>query len=483
MRSREAYHRIKYIILPVLGIIFTALYIYAASVDVVYSDYIRLINEYLPDVSDISKLLVPDILTRIPMTFLARLVNVLSFDYSVTFDRVLGLIGLLIIALGCVGYMYKMNISFKWQLAFYIVLFSLNKWEILLNGTSWPHLVSFGLFIICYRLTDLVWTGESDTGEEFALCVLPLIMLLFAGEYIISFACTLILVCAMGLLLGGANSMAGKRELGIYKLVVMSAALSLLLYMLSRHFAVWEHAGATDQSLFSVIIEKPEFIPKFLIKTFTGAVIGKEVVDSVVPGGAAMSDKLVLAIGCAVILGYIFALILYFTNDMLEKTVFPLLLIISGGANHVLVTLARWIFLREDYALGSRYGAQFMIGILGMILVFSMFGRMRRSYRRTNERSRMTARAAAIGITVLIVAGNCYTDYRELRIAKYRKANYRQMAEVIVNYEEYEPEELAAITEWHKDPAELISAIEILKDNKLNVFSKPQIADNTAEDQ
>ena len=121
--------------------------------------------------------------------------------------------------------------------------------------------------------------------------------------------------------------------------------------------------------------------------------------------------------------------------------------------------------------------------ILGMILVFSMFGKMRRSYRRTDERRRMIAGAAAISITVLIVVGNCYTDYRELRIAKYRKANYRQMAETIVNYEEYEPEELAATMEWHKDPAELISAIEILKDNKLNVFSKPQIADNTTEDQ
>ncbi len=483
MRTKETQQFIKYLILPVLGILFTALYIGAASVDVVYSDYIRIINEYLTDVTDISKLLVPDVLTRIPMTYFARLVNVLSFDYSVTFDRVLCVIGLAVMAITSARYLYRHDISLRWQIAFYIVLFSLNKWEILLNGTSWPHLVSFGLFFASYSCLDLVWNGESDSRDELMLCSFPIIMLLFAGEYIVSYACTMILICAMGLVLGGANSMAGKREHAIFKRVIVSAVFALFLYILSRHFAVWEHAGATEQGLLETIAANPRFLPKFLIKSFAGTVIGKEVIDSMVPGGAAMPGKLVLLTGAIVILVYFLALVLYFQNDMLEKTVFPLMLIISGGANHVLVTMARWIFLRDDYALSSRYGAQFMVGILGIILVFAMFNRQRRPYRRVDERRRNITRALAGGLTILIVLGNCYTDWRELRIAKYRKANYRQMAEALVDYEQYDEEELVKVLEWHKDPAELYSAIEILKSNRLNVFSTPKIKDSVSGEQ
>ena len=480
MRNKEKQQFISYLILPVIGILFTIMYIASASVDVVYSDYIRIINEYLRDVTDISRLLVPDILTRIPMTYLARLVNVLSFGYSVTFDRALCVIGLAVMVIFSARYLYRHEISFRWQLAFYIVLFSLNKWEILLNGTSWPHLVSFGLFFAGYWYTDLVWNGEADGREELLLCSFPIIMLLFAGEYIVSYACTMMLICGMGLLLGGANSMAGKREQAIFKRVLIVSAIALLLYMLSRHFAVWEHAGATDQSLIQTVMTEPKLLPKFLIKSFAGMVFGKEVIDSMVPGGAAMPNKLVLLIGCIVMLGYLLAIVLYFQNDILEHTVFPLILIISGGANHVLVMLARWIFLRDDYALSSRYGAQFMVGILGIILVFAMFNRQRRPYRRVDEKRRNITRALAGGLTILIVLGNCYTDYRELRIARYRKANYRAIAEALIDYEQYDEAELVKLLEWHKDPAELYSAIEILKDNKLNVFSTPKITDGAS---
>ena len=94
MRNRETTNLLKYIILPIAGAAFLFWYIRAAGADVVYSDYFRIINDYLPDVGDISRMMVPDILTRIPATFLARLINVSSFGYSVTFDRMLTLAGL-----------------------------------------------------------------------------------------------------------------------------------------------------------------------------------------------------------------------------------------------------------------------------------------------------------------------------------------------------------------------------------------------------
>ena len=48
MKNKKSY---VYIGLPVLGMIFYLAYIRRSAIDMVYSDYIRLINSYLPDQS------------------------------------------------------------------------------------------------------------------------------------------------------------------------------------------------------------------------------------------------------------------------------------------------------------------------------------------------------------------------------------------------------------------------------------------------
>ena len=65
--EKEKLKSLIYIILPILGTVFVCWYITQSTCDVVYSDYIRLVNSYLPDVYDLKKFLVPDVLTRIPI--------------------------------------------------------------------------------------------------------------------------------------------------------------------------------------------------------------------------------------------------------------------------------------------------------------------------------------------------------------------------------------------------------------------------------
>ncbi len=89
MEKKRDKSRLLYLI-PLLGTIFCMGYILAASEDVVYSDYIRLVNSYLPDVWDPKTVFVADILTRIPVNFLERIINVTFFGYSTTFEMLLG---------------------------------------------------------------------------------------------------------------------------------------------------------------------------------------------------------------------------------------------------------------------------------------------------------------------------------------------------------------------------------------------------------
>ena len=88
----KSFRKYVYIGLPILGILFYLYYLNIATIDMIYCDYIRLINSYLPDVWNPEKFFVADLLTRMPISYLGRAINVTLFDYSVTFDRLLGVL-------------------------------------------------------------------------------------------------------------------------------------------------------------------------------------------------------------------------------------------------------------------------------------------------------------------------------------------------------------------------------------------------------
>lgn len=566
--------------LPLLGVLLTVWYLHAAAADAVYSDYIRLIDEYLPDVTNPDKFFVADVFTRIPAAFLQRIVNVKLFGFSVTFDRLCTAFGLLLCGLALAAFARRMRLSAAWYIAIMLLLFSLIKWEILLNGTAWAHVVSFGLFFINYELFDRYvfrngWAGEDRAGSEkqvrdkagsettgraanretesrstgVLLCLFPFVMTLFAGEYIAAYAGVMMLAWGAVLVMnrmeartsrisfhcnaaaqsGAQPQDAGRRRgredegrtshgaLAMLPLLCTVAALGI--YVISRHFAVWEHAGATNKSLGQVIAEQPLFLPRFFIKTFAGAVLGQETIQNFWGNGKPLADSAVVLLGLLVIAAYVLGLWLYWRTALWKRTLFPLILMLSGGMNHVLVTLGRWIFLREDYALSSRYSAQFMIGLIGVLLTFGLCAGRRRTVpgetgekAETGEKTQAVKKAEAgektetrqkaeavkkaeagkkaetwkkaetiypvhpgcigmcIFFTALFLLGNLYTTKQELQKAPYREQSYEQIAEMLRHSEDYTDEELCKKLDWHKDASYVHQAIDILKENHLNVF-------------
>ena len=84
--------KLIYILFPLMGALFLVAYIKASTLDVVYTDYIRIINSYFPDVYSFKPYLGADILTRLPVSYLERIINVALFSYSTRFDMYLGII-------------------------------------------------------------------------------------------------------------------------------------------------------------------------------------------------------------------------------------------------------------------------------------------------------------------------------------------------------------------------------------------------------
>ena len=105
------------------------------------------------------------------------------------------------------------------------------------------------------------------------------------------------------------------------------------------------------------------------------------------------------------------------------------MLLVSGGANHLLIFLSRYIFEKEDYALSSRYALQFQAGVLGILLTFALASKIRR--RHTGGRTlRRAVPVLEMAFCIAILLGNGYTTYREIQKAPYREENFEKMAEM-----------------------------------------------------
>ena len=158
--------------IPVIGVVFGIWYLKQSFYDVVYSDYIRLVNSYLPDVWNPDKFLVRDVLTRIPINYAARIINTSLFHYSIRFDQALGLLSLGLGALILAAYCVWKKISPLWFGVIMAVFFSLNKWEMMNNGSGWVHFLAFAGFYYHYLVWDRVWSGQEKKGDHLKMLLL-----------------------------------------------------------------------------------------------------------------------------------------------------------------------------------------------------------------------------------------------------------------------------------------------------------------------
>ena len=495
--------------LPViLGILFYIWYIFHASDNVAYSDYIRLINSYLPDVANPAKFFVPDILTRVPITYLGRIINVKLFGYNTYFDMILGVlslgVGAAVLALyternRAVGYLSFLLIQF--------VYFSLNKWEMMTNGTGWVCTLSISGFLFHFAVLDhAAATRCREKVDRVLLAVLPiLLVVLVAGPYSGGYAVILMLTYgALWLAERRTNteqdaetkgeataesisgpvcedSDAGRRCRRTWCIGALTTVLAMVLYLWSNSQAVYVHRGAvTDISISQEFAAQPLFFLRFLLKAVASSVIGVAQIQELEAGSAwFVRLHLVYLLGAAVFAAYLLALYLNVRFQLYKKTIFPLLLVLSGGCNHLLILAARWIFLKDEYGMSSRYEIQYQMGIIGILLTFALVwsaGRKKQEMEQNEEQARMPEKQAGrtlINLCMLAFAGltlfgNVWTTRAEIRTAPYRKAYLQVSRELGLNYRTASDEDLE--TYLHNDPDAVREAMRILEENHLNIF-------------
>ena len=502
--SKEKFRASFLLFVSILCTVFLGFYILSASVDIVYSDYIRLTNSYLGEPFSFHDLLTKDILTRIPVSFLFREINIAFFHYSITFDRFLGLFGLFLTSIPLLLFMAKRRIGIFFSVAILLIFYSLNKWEMLLNGSGYAHFLSFALFyLFFYLLSERVGKGSS----LLSLSIFPFLFLLTGGPYAIAVYGAAILSLFFLFLAGKIRDKRGSLVL------LLSSFVSTFLYFLSNHYAVYEYAGAKSISLKEVLLTKMTFVLKFFGFGFSSLLFSGENLEEWLSSGAVQGKQLFL-LGSLILLFFLL-MALFFLKDLFfgekrgEKDksltgLFPALLLLHGFLSFALVFLSRYIFLRPEYAVQSRYALQYQSALLGALLLLYLKtargqeagvekGREKAKLEGNTEKKRGVERKPedrekdekagekagarralsqiiSIGITLLFLGGTLYTAKTELLKAPYRRLHYETMLHSVNRIEDMDEEELERLYEYRHGKERILKAFSILKERKLNCF-------------
>ncbi len=496
------------LLLSLLMAFATLFYVFLSTADVLYSDYIRLVNSYLGQPFQLGDLLQKDILTRIPLTYVFREINRHFFGYTLIFDRALGVLGLFLTSIPLLLFMRKKQLSFLQQLLFLILFYSLNKWEMLLNGSGYIHFLAFSVFYAYFYALDQAFSKKSSL---LLLSIYPPLILLVAGPY-----CLAVFLSCFALFFFLAL---GKKLWDIKGtiLLLISNGLCLFLYLLSNHYAVYEYAGAESISLKEVLQSHLLFVVKFIFYGFSSMLISGENLEKLLRDGAIQGKGIVL-IGAFVLFFYIFMTLLYLwkffafsrngggkafagkgkedlsseqgqeeaknqigkssmaaenSGETFYFSLLPGLLLLHGLASHVLVFLTRYMFLKESYAFQSRYALQYQSALLGAFLLLFLWknenrlsmGQKSRIDRKSSveqkmgigeeiriERRQRTAQGRltfCLLISGIFLLGTLWTDSSEWGKSMYRREHYERMWSYSHDLSAYSDEELEDVFEYH----------------------------------
>ena len=487
------------LLLSALGFIYIVYYIFRASTNVVTSDYMRIVNSYLYDVTDLKYLTSIESISRIPFTFLARFINVRLFDYNVFFDKILGAFGLLILNLVTVKYILKtVETSFIKIIASIVVTFisfSLMSWEMILNGTGYAHFLTIGLISITYYLFDIFAARRGEPanrrgehcepatcrGElyEPKLIILVIVTsLCFAGSYTVSYNCTLIFFSIIELILIAKNrgmfDKSCRARLTTYISIIIVSIICTTLYMISNNTGeALIPVGFKDISLMELLKTNSSFPIRFILKSLASSIIGVETFDYAINFGT-ITEKIIYLFGIIyilIILWTIFAVIVgrlvgaSYTSPML----FPFMYVIYGLMNYMFVFLARYKFIRDEYGMTSRYALQYMFLSIGIVILLSIF--IDKVFVEKNFTTKnIVMSLVSLACIFVLYFGNVVTSCDEIYKADYRKIIYTNLVDIAKNSDNYTDEELENIFEYHRDPNHIRNTFKILKEQKLNVF-------------
>lgn len=469
-----------------IGAILMTFYVFNASIDVVVSDYMRIINYYYDNVFELHYLLSISAINRSPICFLMRIINACVFNLSVNFDRVISIIFLFLFNFVLVKYVLnkinKRHIRIIASVVLTIISFSLSQWEMILNGTAYPHYMTLFMIIITFYYFDKYFYNEKvDNNSKLINSNYIIIMLLilitsliFAGSYGIGFCLSFITISLILIIYNFFNNKKLFKYNINYYLIIFTSVICIVLYFLSVKFdEPYTISGAEDITLIELLKNNPLFSINFLIKSFASSMVSFNVFEFY-KYLLNVSDSSIYFYGITYILFVIIFLLLFIFNKSYKNYIFIIMMFIFGSIDYVLIFLSRYVFVRDTYGMSSRYYIQYMFLLISIIsYCFIMIDKFDKNVDKNRIIYFRYKFSYMISIIFVIYILSCQyiTIKHEIFLMPNRKVAYAKAKDVILNVDEYEETEIKNSLEYQRDIDTIKNAINIIKSHKYNVFN------------
>lgn len=475
------------IMVSLVGFIFLLNYIYNSSIDLILSDYIRIVNNYLENVFDFKYLFSIEFITRVPITYLMRIINVIFFKYSVFFDKIIGIIFLTLFNIMICNYVSNKISNYVLKifsiLSISLISFSLVQWEMILNGTGYPHYMTIFLitviFYICDKYFGSISYGKSSMNEKngFILLLFTIVAtsFIFAGSYQVAYLSSIFIfsIAYSFYIKGKKISIVSDKSIIKRNICIMTeCVLCIILYYISSNSGeVLSPVGFKDVSLIQLLITDIKFPIKFLLNSLSSSIIGVETIEVYKNLLFAGNNKFIYIISIIYIIVILTTIFLYFKFKLKLKLkyIFLELMFFTGCVNYALVFLARFKFLDVSYGMSSRYGIQYMF--LSISIISILFIIIDKFVAKNNIKIKSVLCALILIIPIIFInSGNIITTKDELNKMVARKMYYINAENVALNIENYSDEDLKNVFEYRRSAESIKMAFKILKDKKYNIY-------------
>lgn len=446
-------HRNVLYFIPI-PLLFTAVvwYIVNSSLDVpALNDYIREINAYVGPGKIQSVVFSKKLFTTAQLGLLMRWINIDFLGYSVYFQIIIGAVGLAFIAIVMYRYAIRHNLNFVFYGVILLCIFSLNKWEMILNGTGAEHFWSFAAFYLYFLYIDKWYvTKEHNRRNKFVMILLPVVTILgLAVFYSAIFAIVANLLFAAIII----KRIRRAEELKYEIVFLLSVDVPMAVYLVFRTANNVSNL-VTDGSFLQNFCADPVYFVKFFIASFSSELIGVETVLNLSNGmtAAYLSGLLVIAM-------YMISVYFNIKYRIDQLSLMPVILLVSGILNHMIVLYSRWGFHSVTYGMSSRYELQYLEGLLGIVLTLFFVYRYHWSVYKS---------IALVPVVAIFLLGSELTNRDEIIKMPYRMKVFESIQEVCLTYDRYSDEELGNI--FVTDGKSARKELELLKQYKLSVW-------------
>lgn len=446
---------IYFIPIPVLFLAVLS-YIQSATLDVpTLNDYIKMITCFVGEGKFKQYVLSPAVFTSAPIALFFTWVNIKYLKVSVYFYLLLGVVGLALIAVILYKYALKHNLNIYFYAVVLLCIFSLNKWEMILNGTGWVHFWAFAAFYLYYFYIDKWYVDlEQNRMNYIILVLLPVITILgIAVFYAAVF--TFIISIMFGIIIIKKRHQEDSIHTEI--IFLMSVAIPLLIYLV---FSLIQKDTriVSDGSFFENVIANPLFFIQMFTASFSSEIIGVETVLKYANG-----IEIAYVLGMIVMLFYGISIYCNIKYKIYYQSYIPLILIMSGICNHIIILFSRWGFHVVSYGMSSRYELQYLEGLLGIILTAAF------TVKDLHVKSRTLSKSGLYFMTLILIGGSIITTFDEVQKAPYRLEFSKYMKNVIYTYDCYSDDELKEMFVL-QDGNQCREALDLLKKYRLSVW-------------